>query len=51
MYVKKPLTHDVKPGTGPDGSVVESGPHLALEDGVVAEADIVDLERVLAGVV
>ena len=51
MYVKQKLTHDVEPGTGPDGSVVESGPDLALEDGVIAEADIVDLERVLAGVV
>ena len=49
--LNKTLTHDVEPGTGPDGSVVESGPHLALEDGVVAEADIVDLERVLADVV
>ena len=49
--MKRRLTHDVEPGAGPDGPVVEPGPHLTLEDGVIAEADIVDLEAVFAGVV
>ena len=38
------LTHDIKPGRGPDRSIIEWRPHLALENGIVFQSCIDDFQ-------